>query len=60
MEEEIVRWIDFRRRDLAPFACFIAYYQFIRMRSNRKISYSKSSKREILREEIMGQTTNYI
>ena len=60
MEEEIVRWFDLRRRALAQFACFIAYYQFIIMRSKGKISYSMSSKREILREEIMGRITKYI
>jgi hypothetical protein len=56
-EIAIRRWFDLRRRAIAQLMCAIVYC-YIRMSRKRKISYSMSSERERVREEVMSRISN--
>ncbi|KAK2424279.1 hypothetical protein QL285_034655 [Trifolium repens] len=56
-EIAIRRWFDLRRRAIAQLMCAIVYC-YIRISRKRKISYSMSSERERVREEVMSRISN--
>ncbi|CAJ2674093.1 unnamed protein product [Trifolium pratense] len=56
-EIAINRWFDLRRRAVAQLMCAIVYC-YVRMSRKRKLSYSMSSERERVREEIMYRISN--
>ncbi|CAJ2662521.1 unnamed protein product [Trifolium pratense] len=56
-EIAINRWFDLRRRAVAQLMCAIVYL-YVRMSRKRKLSYSMSSERERVREEIMYRISN--
>jgi hypothetical protein len=58
-DREIIinRWFDLRRRVVAQLMCAIAFC-YVRMSRKKKISYSMSSERERVREEVMYRISN--
>lgn len=55
---KVTRWFDLRRKAIAQLICAIVYYYVNQMSRKRKISYSMSSERERVREEIMGRISS--
>jgi hypothetical protein len=56
-EIAINRWFDLRRRVVAQLMCAIVYC-YLRVFRKRKISYSMSSERKRVREEVMYRIRN--
>lgn len=52
-----IQWYDMRRKAIAQLMCAVVYY-YAQISRKRKISYSMSSERERVREEIMGRISS--
>jgi hypothetical protein len=57
-EIAIRRWFDLHQRAITQFMCAVVYC-YIRMSRKRNISYSMSSRRERVREEVMSRISNF-
>lgn len=54
----VTRWSELHRRAITQIICFLAYCLVLRKSRKRKISYSMSSERKKVREEIMVRISN--
>src|ERR1044072_3421085 len=58
-DSNLTVWYNLRRRSaVAQFICNVVYYLVLQRSRKRKISYSMSSERERVREEIMGRISS--